>query len=96
MLNSLFGDPNSRKLKKYQPIVNDINILEEDISKLSDDELRQQTIKFKGKFATELDEREKLILLDLISPITYVLVNMKSMILKKLIKILVSLKLLEV
>ena len=78
MLNSLFGDPNSRKLKRYQPIVNDINILEEDISKLTDDELRQQTIKFKGKFAKQLDERDKLSLLDDLLPEAFAVVREAS------------------
>ena len=32
MLKQLFGDPNNRKLKSYQPIVSDINLFEEDIS----------------------------------------------------------------
>ena len=78
MLNSLFGDPNSRKLKRYQPIVNDINILEEDISKLSDDELRQLTIKFKDRFAKELNEREKLTLLDDLLPEAFAVVREAS------------------
>ena len=29
MLKLLLGDPNARKLKRYQPIVSDINLLEE-------------------------------------------------------------------
>ena len=40
MLKLLLGDPNARKLKRYQPIVTDINLLEEDIAPLSDDLLR--------------------------------------------------------
>ena len=43
MLKLLFGDPNTRKLKRYQPIVEEINFLEEEISKLTDDELRKVT-----------------------------------------------------
>ena len=78
MLNSLFGDPNSRKLKRYQPIVNDINILEENICKLSDDELRQLTIKFKDRFAKELNEREKLTLLDDLLPEAFAVVREAS------------------
>jgi len=33
------GDPNARKLKKYQPYVTDISLLEEDIQALSDEQL---------------------------------------------------------
>ena len=35
MLKLLLGDPNARKLKRYQPIVSDINLLEEEIAPLS-------------------------------------------------------------
>ena len=40
MLKLLLGDPNARKLKRYQPIVSDINLLEEEIAPLTDNELR--------------------------------------------------------
>ncbi len=36
MLKLLLGDPNARKLKRYQPIVSDINLLEEEIALSSD------------------------------------------------------------
>ncbi|MFZ9127434.1 MAG: preprotein translocase subunit SecA, partial [Steroidobacteraceae bacterium] len=41
--------PNARKLKRYQPIVSDINLLEEEIAPLSDDELRSLTAEFRQK-----------------------------------------------
>nr|AUG32471.1 preprotein translocase, SecA subunit [Paulinella longichromatophora] len=43
MLKLLLGDPNARKLRRYQPIVSDINLLEEMIVSFSDDELRIRT-----------------------------------------------------
>ena len=46
MLKLLLGDPNARKLKRYQPIVSDINLLEEEIAPLSDDQLREKTASF--------------------------------------------------
>ena len=49
MLKRLLGDPNARKLRRYAPIVSDINILEEDYASLSDDELRSQVIDFSLK-----------------------------------------------
>jgi len=49
MLKLLLGDPNARKLKRYQPIVSDINLLEEEIAPLSDDELRGLTSEFRQK-----------------------------------------------
>jgi len=49
MLKLLLGDPNTRKLKRFQPIVSDINLLEEDIAPLSDDQLRGLTAEFRQK-----------------------------------------------
>ena len=51
MLKLLLGDPNARKLKRYQPIVSDINLLEEEIAPLSDDELRGKTAAFQERLA---------------------------------------------
>ena len=51
MLKLLLGDPNARKLKRYQPIVSDINLLEEEVAPFSDDELRNLTTEFRGKLA---------------------------------------------
>jgi preprotein translocase subunit SecA len=49
MLKLLLGDPNARKLKRYQPLVSDINLIEEDIAPLSDDDLRGLTAEFRQK-----------------------------------------------
>ena len=51
MLKLLLGDPNARKLKRYQPIVSDINLLEEEIAPLSDAQLRHKTSVFKERLA---------------------------------------------
>ena len=51
MLKLLLGDPNARKLKRYQPIVSDINLLEEEIAPLSDEELRGKTSAFQKRLA---------------------------------------------
>jgi preprotein translocase subunit SecA len=51
MLKLLLGDPNARKLKKYQPSVTEINLLEEEIKVLSDEELKGKTIEFKQRLA---------------------------------------------
>lgn len=55
LLLKLFGDPNEKKIKKLQPIVDYINSLEPEISKLSDEELRAKTDEFKER----LNNREK-------------------------------------
>ncbi|HEY9826946.1 MAG TPA: preprotein translocase subunit SecA, partial [Stenomitos sp.] len=49
MLKTLLGDPNKRKLKKYQPDVVEINLLEEELQKLSDQELQAKTAEFKQR-----------------------------------------------
>ena len=58
MLKLLLGDPNARKLKRYQPIVSDINLLEEEIAPLSDDDLRRRTAEFRQRLdnAGSLDQ----------------------------------------
>jgi len=51
MLKTLLGDPNARKLKKFQPAVKEINLLEEEIQILSDDQLIAKTTEFKQRLA---------------------------------------------
>ncbi|RUR80909.1 preprotein translocase subunit SecA [Chlorogloeopsis fritschii PCC 9212] len=51
MLKTLLGDPNARKLKKYQPYITEINLLEEDIKALSDEDLKGKTAEFKQRLA---------------------------------------------
>lgn len=75
MLKSLLGDPNERKVKKYKPLVTEINLAEEEIQKLSDDELRGKTAEFKQKLAkakTRADEKE---ILDEILPEAFAVVR---------------------
>ena len=49
MLKALLGDPNARKLKRYKPLVTDINLLEEEIQPLTDDQLVAKTAEFRQK-----------------------------------------------
>jgi preprotein translocase subunit SecA len=49
MLKTLFGDPNKRKIKKYQPDIVEINLLEEDFKALSDRDLQAKTGEFKQR-----------------------------------------------
>ena len=44
MLQVLFGDPNEKKITRYTTLVNQINALGTDISKLTDKELQDKTI----------------------------------------------------
>ena len=49
MLKTLLGDPNTRKLKKYQPDVVEVTLLEEEIQELSDPDLTGKTAEFKQR-----------------------------------------------
>lgn len=46
-LKALFGTRNDRELKKMNPLINQVGSMEEQMKKMSDDELKAQTIKFK-------------------------------------------------
>ena len=46
-LVKLMGDPHEKKIKQIMPIIEHINKLEEEYSKLSDEELRAKTQEFK-------------------------------------------------
>jgi preprotein translocase subunit SecA len=67
MLKALLGDPNARKLKKYQPDIAEINLLDEEMTALSDQELTAKTEEFREKLskAKNLNE-EKQILNDIL------------------------------
>src|SRR5215468_7494432 len=54
----LFGSSNERRIKSYLPRVAEINALEKELEKLSDDELRARTAEFRKQVAegTSLDD----------------------------------------
>jgi len=78
MLKLLLGDPNTRKLKRYQPIVEEINFLEEEISQLTDDELRKETQNLKSKISSELDFKKQKELLEEFLPKAFAIVREAS------------------
>lgn len=47
----LFGDPNNKQIKKYQPIVEQINALEPEFEALSDEALKAKTNEFQTRLA---------------------------------------------
>ncbi|MBP5135649.1 MAG: hypothetical protein ILP24_07835, partial [Paludibacteraceae bacterium] len=49
ILKKLFGNKSQRDLKEIMPYVNKINQCYENISKLSNDELRAKTLELKAK-----------------------------------------------
>ena len=78
MFKQLLGDPNSRKLKRYAPLVTDINILENDISVLSDEELRGKTHEFQQKLEKSQKTESQIVLLDELLPEAFAVVREAS------------------
>jgi preprotein translocase subunit SecA len=79
MLKNLFGDPNTRKIKKIQPWVTEINLLEEDLKNLSDDQLRAKTAEFKEKLDKTRSLAEEKELLDELLPEAFATVREASL-----------------
>ena len=75
MLKRLLGDPNARKLKKFQPLVAEINLIEEDIKDLSDDELKAKTGEFREQLAQAKNDDETKEILDDILPEAFAVVR---------------------
>jgi preprotein translocase subunit SecA len=75
MLKFLLGDPNARKLKRYQPLVSDINLLEEEIAPFSDDQLRGKTGEFKERLQKAENPARQRQLLDAMLPEAFAVVR---------------------
>jgi len=50
LLSKIIGDPNERELNRLRPLVEEINALEPEFEALSDEELRDKTMEFTGRF----------------------------------------------
>ena len=74
MFKNLFGDPNTRKLKKFQPYIAEVNVIEEDMVALSDDELKQKTIAFRELLDKAKTDEETEDILDEILPEAFAVV----------------------
>ncbi len=75
MFKKLFGDPNTRKLKKLQPSIAEINLLEEDIKQLTDDQMRSKTAEFQQMLAKVDTTEEQEEILEEILPEAFALVR---------------------
>ena len=51
LIKKIVGSKNERELKRLWPVVERINALESEISRLSDDQLRAKTFEFKERVA---------------------------------------------
>ena len=78
MLKLLLGDPNARKLKRYEPVLSDINLLEEEIAPLSDDELRAKTVEFQQRLSLVSTLEKQRVILDEILPDAFAVVREAS------------------
>ena len=74
MLKLLLGDPDTRRLKRYQPIISDINLLEDEISPLSDDELRDKTKHYQDILSNEQNLDKQVDILNEILPEAFAVV----------------------
>ncbi len=75
MLKKLFGDPNARKLKRYQPLVVETNLFEEEIHALSDQELVGKTAEFKQRLEKADTDEETNEMLDEMLPEAFAVVR---------------------
>ncbi|MEM8502675.1 MAG: preprotein translocase subunit SecA [Cyanobacteria bacterium P01_D01_bin.1] len=55
MLRRLLGDPNTRKLKRYQPDIKEVNLLEDEMRALSDEDLAGKTTEFRQRLESGED-----------------------------------------
>ncbi len=56
VLNTVFGDPNLKEIKKLEPLVEEVNQLEPEMQQLSADELRQMITEFREEITEETQE----------------------------------------
>ena len=78
MFGRLLGDPNARKLRRFSPLVSDINSLEEDLTGLSDSELKNFTSVFRQKLEKATSDIERGHLLDDLLPEAFSVVREAS------------------
>ncbi|MBU4346925.1 preprotein translocase subunit SecA [Patescibacteria group bacterium] len=61
IITKIFGDPNEKIIKSLQPIVDEINGLEAKFEKMSDEELRSMTVKFKNELNGGLERDDEVL-----------------------------------
>ena len=54
-LTKVFGTSNERAVKRLMPIVDQINALEPETEKLSDEQLREKTAEFRARIAAKIE-----------------------------------------
>ncbi len=74
-LKKILGDPNKRVIKKLEPLVEQINSLEEKYSSYSQEQLKEKTNEFKERVQKAKDEKEEKEILDIILPDAFAIVR---------------------
>ena len=59
IFKAIFGTKSQRDVKKMLPVVARINAIEEDLQKLSDEELKAKTGEFRDRLANGENQRRK-------------------------------------
>ncbi len=54
LLGKMLGDPNKKELKHIQPLIDEINELDEEMQQLTDEELAAKTAEFRAQLALHL------------------------------------------
>ena len=62
LTSRLFGSSNERQIKKYKPIIDQINNLENEFSDLSDEQLKLKTKIFKERLSKNENLKNNLII----------------------------------
>ena len=82
MLTKVLGNPNDRKIKKLEPLLDDINHFEAELETLSDEQLQAKTEQFKKELAerprdpnSEKDRKLEQEMLDLLLPEAFAVVR---------------------
>ncbi len=56
LVKAVFGDPHQKEIKKFTPLADEVNALEADMERKSDDELRQMMADYRRQIAEETQE----------------------------------------
>ncbi|HEY9704710.1 MAG TPA: DEAD/DEAH box helicase, partial [Allocoleopsis sp.] len=75
MFKNFLPNPNDRKLKKFQPYIAEINLLEEEISPLTDEQLKAKTGEFRLKLEKATTDKQEQEILDEILPEAFAVVR---------------------
>jgi len=59
LIKLIFGDPHKKRAEQLRPVIEQINALEEQISKMSEDEMKDRTLYFKHLIQKECEHAKK-------------------------------------